>query len=69
MKDVFNVIALAVICLPLLLILNEGESVVPNFIGLAYACILLLIGKRKSVKRYFEGILESCNNLIDNILK
>lgn len=69
MKDVFNVIALSVICLPLLLILNEGESVVPNIIGLAYACTLLFIGKRKSVKRYFESILESCNNLIDNILK
>lgn len=69
MKDVFNVIALAVICLPLLLILNEGESVIPNFIGLAYAFILLLIGKRESVKRYFESILEYCNNLIDKILK
>jgi hypothetical protein len=69
MRDLLNIIALAVICLPLLLILNEGESVVPNFIGLAYAFILLLIGKRKSVKRYFESILESSNNLIDKILK
>lgn len=69
MRDLLNIIALAVICLPLLLILNEGESVVPNFIGLAYAFILLLIGKRKWVKRYFESILESSNNLIDKILK
>lgn len=69
MRDVLNIIALAVISLPLLLIFNEGESVIPNFIGLAYAFILLLIGKRESTKRYFESILESCNNLIDKILK
>lgn len=69
MRDVLNIIALAVISLPLLLILNEGESAIPNFIGLAYACILLLIGKKKSVKRYFEGLLESCNNVIDKIVK
>jgi hypothetical protein len=69
MRDVLNIIALAVISLPLLLILNDSGTFVPNLIGLAYACILLLIGKRKSVKRYFDGILESCNNLIDNILK
>ena len=69
MRDVLNIIALAVISLPLLLILNDGESAVPNLIGLAYAFILLVIGKRKSVKRYFESLLESCNNLIDKILK
>lgn len=69
MRDVLNIIALAVISLPLLLILNDSGTFVPNFIGLAYACVLLLIGKRKSVKRYFERILDSCNNIIENILR
>lgn len=69
MKDVFNMIALAVICLPLLLIFNEGESILPNIIGLAYALILLFVGNIAPVKEYFECALKSCNNVIDKILK
>ena len=69
MKDVFNMIALAVICLPLLLIFNEGDSILPNIIGLAYALILLFVGNIEPVKEYFDNTLKSLNNLIDKILK
>jgi hypothetical protein len=68
-KDVLKLIAMGVIALPLLLIVNEGESSIPNFIGLGYAIILMLIAKRKEIKEFFEDLLKSSDNITNRLFK
>lgn len=68
-KDILKLIAMAVIALPLLLILNESDTFVPNFIGLGYAIFLMLIAKRKPIKKFFEDLLQSSENITNKILK
>lgn len=68
-KDVLKLIAMGVIALPLLLIVNEGESSIPNIIGLGYAIILMLIAKRKEIKEFFEDLLKSSDNITNRLFK
>ena len=68
-KDIVKVIAMGVIALPLLLIINEGESTIPNYIGIGYAIFLMLIAKRKEVKEFFEDLLKSSDNITKKIFK
>ena len=68
-KDFVKLIAMGVIALPLLLILNEGESAIPNYIGLGYAVFLMLIAKRKEIKEFFEDLLKSNDNITNRLFK
>lgn len=58
MKKVLCWIALAVISLPLMLIVNEGDTAWPNYIGLGYLIFLVLIVKIPCVGRTFEKIID-----------
>lgn len=68
-KDFLKLIAMGVISLPLLLILNESESVIPNFIGIGYAVFLMMIAKRKEIKEFFEDLLKSSDNITNRLFK
>lgn len=53
---IIKLIILSVILLPLMLIVNESNSLIPNFCGLAYLCVLCLLGKTKAGARFWDWI-------------
>ena len=53
---IIKLIILSVIALPLILIVNESETVIPNFCGLAYLCLLCLVSKTKKGSQFWDWI-------------
>lgn len=67
MKDVLYMIAFAVILSPCLLILNESDTFVPNFIGLAYLILLVLVSKTRLGIRFLDRIGNASDNTCDKL--
>lgn len=53
---IIKLIILSVILLPLIPIVNESDSLIPNFCGLIYLCLLCLVGKTKAGARFWDWI-------------
>lgn len=53
-KKIAANLVIFIVCIPCILIFNDGPSVLPNFIGLAYAYLLYKYGNRIAPKFVIE---------------
>lgn len=67
-----TIIIATLICLPCLVVFSEGETFVPNILGLAYMFGLMAFAKTKKGRAFFEKAYNDCeriNKKIYNLLK
>lgn len=65
-KGIANTIALTAILLPCVLILNESDSFVPNYIGTAYLVALFILAKTTKFGDFLGDLIDGINKMVDN---
>lgn len=59
MKDLLNVIAVAILLIPCIVIFSEGGSLLCNMVGIAYLLALVGLSRTKVGKRFTRNVYRS----------
>lgn len=64
-KKILMMVAFMLVFLPCLLVLNDNDTIYPNFIGFLYIGILFIVFKTKVAKKLLYEAYLACQQLND----